>query len=109
MLNLVLYPQLKKIIQLENTEKKKLRTDFIFLFSLSLFLNHVASLNVQHDVIFNITNNNVEDTYKDLVKEVGEVLSNISDTGRLSYAFPPFIYSGVIRCIVNMCLSFFVF
>lgn len=66
----------------------------------------MASLNVKHDVILNITNDNIEGTYENLVKELDEVLSDIKDNGRLSYAFPPFIYSGVIRCIVNMCLSF---
>lgn len=69
----------------------------------------MASLKVNHDVILNITNNDIENTYENLVKQVGEVLTEIKDTGRLSFVSLPFIYSGFIRLIVNMCLFFFVF
>lgn len=57
----------------------------------------MPSLKVNHDVILNITNENIEETYENLIKDVDEVLKDIKVNGRLSYAFPPFIYSGVIR------------
>lgn len=69
----------------------------------------MASLRVKHDVIVTIKNyENATGAYENVFKEVDEVLEDlINNSGRLSYAFPPFIYSEVIRCIVNLCLSFF--
>jgi len=67
------------------------------------------SLKVQHDAIFSIKNDeNANDDYDDILKVVNETLQDLTNiSGRLSYAFPPFIYSEVIRCIINICLSFF--
>lgn len=44
----------------------------------------MASVKVDHDVILNITNENIEEAYNTLVKKLDGVLDEIKEDGRSS-------------------------